>query len=181
MDQYREQVNNYHKHFYKKLDIFHMIDMFNTKADLVSVHHVLDIGCGSGIHVQFLAKLFPKAYIDGVDISPAMINLAKKLNKFKDRVNYHLADMHDLSKFKAERFDFIFSRNAIHYATSLSKVFSQINRVSETNSEFLFQDCHPFFTFRYKNIPNYFKKELVSIPIQKGKFIVTHPFFTFDE
>src|SRR3990167_6196784 len=45
----------------------------------------------------------------GVDISPSMIKLANKYNKFEKRCTYYLNSKADLSLFPNNTFDFIFS------------------------------------------------------------------------
>ncbi|MEM1319721.1 MAG: class I SAM-dependent methyltransferase [Bacteroidota bacterium] len=66
----------------------------------------LDFGCGVGRITQALADHFEAA--NGVDIAPSMIKLAKELNK-KSNCHYFLNEKNDLSLFKAEQFDLVFS------------------------------------------------------------------------
>jgi len=67
----------------------------------------LDFGCGPGRLTQALATRF--AEVDGVDISPSMIGLARQMNRQGDRVRYHLNGADDLSLFPDPVFDFIYS------------------------------------------------------------------------
>ena len=76
--------------------------------DLEIAHgRALDFGCGPGRLSQALARYFD--HVDGVDISPSMIELAKTSNAQGDRVQYHVNDRDDLQVFKSESFDLVYS------------------------------------------------------------------------
>ena len=61
---------------------------------------ILDIGCGTGLHMQELSK---RGYsLTGLDLSPEMIDLAKKRNPSAE---FHIADMSNFSLHK--KFDII--------------------------------------------------------------------------
>lgn len=68
---------------------------------------VLDFGCGVGRLTQALARTF--AECDGVDIAPSMIERARELNQFGDRVRYHVNDRNDLTLFEDGSFDLVYS------------------------------------------------------------------------
>jgi SAM-dependent methyltransferase len=67
----------------------------------------LDFGCGPGRLSQALVRHF--AHVDGVDISPSMIELARRSNRAGDRVAYHVNDRDDLQLFESGRFDLVYS------------------------------------------------------------------------
>ncbi len=67
----------------------------------------LDFGCGVGRLSQALAGHFQT--VVGVDISPAMIELADRYNRFPDRCQYRLNARADLSLCEGDSFDFIYS------------------------------------------------------------------------
>jgi len=73
----------------------------------------LDFGCGVGRISQALGRYFKKVY--GVDISPSMIKLANKYNKFEKRCTYYLNSKADLSLFPNNTFDFIFSFRTLQH------------------------------------------------------------------
>lgn len=73
----------------------------------------LDFGCGVGRLSQALARHFQS--VDGVDISPAMLELARKYNQFEDRCRYHLNPADDLSLFESGSFDFIYSNITLQH------------------------------------------------------------------
>lgn len=73
----------------------------------------LDFGCGVGRLSQALAGRFQT--VVGVDISPAMIELAGRYNRFPDRCHYRLNARDDLSLFEAGSFDFIYSNITLQH------------------------------------------------------------------
>lgn len=73
----------------------------------------LDFGCGVGRLSQALAQHF--AAVTGVDISPAMIDLARQYNRFDDRCRYVLNEAGDLRAFADASFDFIYSNITLQH------------------------------------------------------------------
>ena len=69
--------------------------------------HALDFGCGVGRLTQALAPNFDK--VAGVDIAPSMIKLAQQYNRFEGRCRYYLNERDDLTLFKDDSFDLVFS------------------------------------------------------------------------
>lgn len=67
----------------------------------------LDFGCGVGRLTQALASYFDICY--GVDISAKMLELASRYNHYAERCIYILNDANDLTIFKNNTFDFIYS------------------------------------------------------------------------
>ncbi|HYL39282.1 MAG TPA: class I SAM-dependent methyltransferase [Bryobacteraceae bacterium] len=67
----------------------------------------LDFGCGVGRLTQALAAHFDR--VCGVDLSPAMIQHARRYNRQGDRCEYILNESGDLRRFPGDRFDFIYS------------------------------------------------------------------------
>ena len=48
---------------------------------------ILEVGCGTGVNLRKLAKLYPKAQLHGIDISGDMLHQAEKnLEAYKDRI-----------------------------------------------------------------------------------------------
>lgn len=76
----------------------------------------LDFGCGVGRLTQPLAAHFEK--VDGVDIAPSMIELARTYNRHGDRVEYHLNASDNLELFADGTFDFIYSNITLQHMES---------------------------------------------------------------
>jgi len=67
----------------------------------------LDFGCGVGRLTQPLAAFFD--HVTGVDVSPAMLDLARRFNREANRCVYVLNATDDLRQFGDGTFDFIYS------------------------------------------------------------------------
>jgi len=73
----------------------------------------LDFGCGVGRLTQALARHFHQVH--GVDISEAMLALARELNQAGDRCHYHLNPRDDLALFPDNAFDFVYSNITLQH------------------------------------------------------------------
>jgi len=73
----------------------------------------LDFGCGVGRLTQAIADHFDQ--VTGVDISSAMLDLARQYNRHGERCRYILNDQNHLRIFAAESFDFICSRLTLQH------------------------------------------------------------------
>ena len=65
----------------------------------------LDFGCGVGRLTFPLAERF--AEVDGVDISPSMVEFARSHNQLGDRCRFHLYDGESLEGFDTDTFDLV--------------------------------------------------------------------------
>ena len=90
--------------------IMNQKDLLNLK---ISYTRALDFGCGVGRVTQSLAKYFD--HIDGVDISPSMIELANTYNKFGDKITYHINNENSLKIFNDNTYDFIYSTEVLQH------------------------------------------------------------------
>jgi len=79
----------------------------------LATERALDFGCGPGRLTQALATDFES--VDGVDISPSMIELANRLNQHPDRCRYHLNVADDLALFADSTFDFVYSNITLQH------------------------------------------------------------------
>ena len=74
---------------------------------------VLDFGCGVGRLSQALGRRFDD--VRGVDISPGMIALANRLNRYRDRVRYICTAERGLETFPAGELGFIYSNIVLQH------------------------------------------------------------------
>ena len=67
----------------------------------------LDFGCGAGRLSNALAMHFES--VVGVDISPPMLEQARRLDRSGGRIDFHLNESADLSAFDDDSFDLVYS------------------------------------------------------------------------
>jgi ubiquinone/menaquinone biosynthesis C-methylase UbiE len=79
----------------------------------VSKKKALDFGCGLGRLTQALADHFDEVH--GVDISPSMIEGAKKYNRHGTQCQYHLNTTGALEGFSDNTFDLIYSNIVLQH------------------------------------------------------------------
>ncbi len=103
----------------------------------------LDFGCGVGRLTQALTRHFAEVY--GVDISPRMVEIATRYNRYGDRCHYFVNAVNNLEMFESGYFDFINSSMVLqHLHPSLSKRYiSEFLRVLAPAGVLIFQLIHP--------------------------------------
>lgn len=79
---------------------------------------ILEIGCGTGNYTKLLRKRFPGTKIKALDISPAMVEIAKK-KLGEEQLAFIVADAETIN-FK-EQFDFISSNVTLQWIANLEK------------------------------------------------------------
>lgn len=119
----------------------------------VSGQSVLDAGCGSGANCEWL--LDQGAAVVGVDANDRMLAHARE--KLGQRANLQLANLEEpLAFFEDESFDGVLSSLAITYVEDHARLFAEFNRILHPGGWFVFSTEHPFFSYRYFAIDNYF-------------------------
>ena len=101
---------------------------------------VLEIGCGTGTNLELFAGA--GCEVAGVDLSPSMIDLAKK--KLGDRADLRLGDASDMP-FNDGTFDLVVSFLTLHEMPTAvrSPVIGEMLRVAGSDGKVLFIDYHP--------------------------------------
>ena len=97
---------------------------------------VLDHGCGNGRYCEIFARNEAERIV-GIDLSPAMIDAAKKRDR-DETLEFACGDIHTLP-FPDGTFDFIFSRFSLVYSHNIEKALSEIGRVSRNDGVVLMQ------------------------------------------
>lgn len=98
---------------------------------------VLEIGCGTGRYTEILKKKV--RHICGIDISPNMIEAAKKSNPDLD---FFIGDCEELGNFKSEEFDVVFGANTFSYYPDKKRALASINRVLKRGGVFFDLDMN---------------------------------------
>jgi SAM-dependent methyltransferase len=107
----RWQVEEFFRTGVEEID--RLMDYIASLGAGLRTGRALDFGCGPGRLTQALGRDF--ARVDGVDISPSMIELAKQLNGRPDLCHYHVNGADDLRIFPDGSFDFIYTSMTLQH------------------------------------------------------------------
>lgn len=102
--------------------------------ELVELGNVLDLASGDGVLAELLARHAKK--VTCVDISPTVIDAARKRLQAYDNVDFHEGDMHDLPMADAS-FDQIFAMHALAYTKKPQTVIRQAARLLKPGGQLI--------------------------------------------
>ena len=121
MDHYKETFQTWNKVASLYETKFMDLDMYNETYDFIcnsiEVKHakILEIGCGPGNITKYLLKKRPDFAILGIDVSPNMIELAKKNNPSAD---FNVMDCRNISRLET-KFDGIICGFCLPYLSQI--------------------------------------------------------------
>jgi len=138
--------------------------------------NVLDIGCGSGLDIEFIDSKNPKS-IAGIDRSAELITLTKGRVPHAD---IRLGDFNYLP-WGNDAFDIVWSKYALQHATDINTPLQEIYRILKVNGTVLLQVTHPMRTAGMLQSKNYFETGTnINYPTVDKK-IITEPHHTLAE
>jgi len=117
------------------------VDLVLAGLDLQG-RNVLDIGCGAGGVDLHLIEAHQAARVTGVDIEPGLIERCRRLavsRGLKDRLEFIHVDPGPLA-FEENRFDFVFSKDAIIHVPDKEALTREIYRVLKPGGWFAASD-----------------------------------------
>jgi ubiquinone/menaquinone biosynthesis C-methylase UbiE len=119
-------------------EIIQLLEKMNKIGVKLNYNAALDFGCGVGRVTQVLSNKFEN--VIGVDISDRMIEIANKYNT-KSNVKYCVNQTDNLSLFKDEEFDLIYSNIVLqHIPKQLTILYlKEFSRVLKKNGLLVFQ------------------------------------------
>jgi len=132
---------------------------------------ILDLGCGTGIYTKILKKR--GADIQGIDISPKMIELAKQNVK---NVNFRVGSVYRLP-YKSGIFDIVVASLVVHYFSDLDRAFREIRRVLKKNGVFIFSTDNPVVNITHRIKGKSRKYRIFGDYFKEGKFYEYWPIF----
>ncbi len=107
---------------------------------------ILEIGCGTGIDLEFFANKFGGSEILGIDVSKEMVKIAEKRVSAYKNVRVVCSTVENINK--GWRFDFIYSYfGAINTVYNLKEFANNIALISERNSVFVFSCVNKYYLF----------------------------------
>ncbi|MGR1083794.1 class I SAM-dependent methyltransferase [Olegusella massiliensis] len=99
--------------------------------------NVLDVGCGTGPVIELLAKKYPEKHFVGLDITPAMIEVAQ--SKGLSNAEFLVGDAENLP-FGDESFDAVLCSNSFHHYPNPGAFLREAYRVLRSGGKLILRD-----------------------------------------
>jgi len=136
-DWYDEHLNTEEDSYQRQVIWPNILRLLDLKKGM----KVLDLACGSGFFARELAKVGAK--VIGVDISPELINLAKKQEA--SNVDYFISPAHQLTMIPNQSVDAVINILAIQNISEVKEMLSEVRRVLKPNGKVIIVMNHPVF------------------------------------
>lgn len=107
------------------------------RLDLQASDRLLDIGCGTGVLLEAVRRHQPDAVLAGIDISPGMIEMARK--KLGSDAELTVADV-EWMPFETASFDVVVSTSSFHYWPSPSIGLAEARRILRPGGRLVITD-----------------------------------------
>lgn len=95
-----------------------------TAAHLLGTGHVADMGMGSGLGSFFLAALYPRLHVTGVDLDPEVVERAQKAHLLPN-LDFRQGDIAQ-TLFAPKSLDGLFNSSVLHHVTSFGGYFPNL-------------------------------------------------------
>ena len=116
----------------------------------------IDVGTGPGVFPIFLSKALPGIQFKGIDLSPVMIDLAKRNAmeaEINDRVEFEVGSAYSLPV-EDHSLDLLLCINTIHHLNRPVDFFNEVARTLKEGGVFVIVDFHRDASFVFIGILN---------------------------
>ncbi|ORX85170.1 putative methyltransferase type 11 [Anaeromyces robustus] len=98
---------------------------------------LLDAGCGTAPMISLLKEKYPNKKYTGIDLSPKMIEQAKKKNL--ENTEFIVGDCENLP-FQDNSFDIVINSHSFHHYPNVQDFFNEVYRVLKPNGKLILRD-----------------------------------------
>ena len=138
---FESRLNGYDEHMLNEIDSAKDFYPFTANCLPQREHcHILDLGCGTGLELEFYLKQNPNAKITGIDLSQGMLlALRKKLPN--PNITLIQGSYFDLP-FEENRYDAAVSVESLHHFTQSEKIplYQKLKRALKDDGYFILTD-----------------------------------------
>lgn len=167
-DQHMKRNVDHFEKFYRKI-----ADSINETDEEIKI---LDIGCGTGLELEYIFRKAPNARIIAVDLSQKMID------KLKEKYNDKLAQIKIIKgsyltlDFKENEFDYVVSVMTVHHLlpNSKKKLYTKIFSSLKAEGKYLEGD-YIVSEEKEKNMIKKYKKKIPKDDFDDGYFHIDLP------
>lgn len=162
---FSKRLNGYEEHQLNAIDGAHEFYQFTASLlPMKNLATVLDLGCGTGLELEYYFKLNPTAKITGIDLAEDMLKVLKE--KFSEK---HITVIH------GSYFDVPFEKNCYEAVVSVESLhhFSQDEKISLYKKVFQTLAANGYFILTDYFAPTeekefFFRQELLRLKEEQG-------------
>lgn len=147
---YAEWSRTYEQTVHDEMDV-RLLERLRT-VDWSRAQLALDLACGTGRIGVWLRRRSPGAVVDGVDLTPEMLVLARKTGVYRD---LHVADV-AATGLPAATYDLCTQALADEHLPDLAPLYREVCRVSRPGAVFVIVGYHPQFLMA--GVPTHFDR-----------------------
>lgn len=174
-DFFNKRLNGYEQHQLNEIDGAQEFYPFTASLlPMRSGARVLDLGCGTGLELDYYFKLNPTAKITGIDLAEDMLNFLKV--KFPNKeINLLHASYFDIP-FKKNYYDAVVSVESLHHFTKDEKIplYKKIFQALVLDGYFILTDY--FASTEEQEV--FYRQELLRLKQEQG--IINNEFYHYD-
>ena len=176
MDAFFEaRLDGYDHHMLTNIESAQQFYAFTAKAlPAQSAIHLLDLGCGTGLELEYFLRINPTAQITGIDLSQGMLDaLEAKLKGFSLTLIH--GSYFDVP-LGSNQYDAAVSVESLHHFTQAEKIplYSKLHASLKPDGYFILTD----YFANTEQEEKYLQNELIALKQQQG--IDDHEFYHFD-
>lgn len=125
---------------------------------------LLDLGCGTGLELEFYFRLNPSAKVTGIDLAPGMLNRLRE--KFRDKEITLIPGSYFDVPFGFDRFDAAVSVESLHHFTAEEKIplYKKLRKALKASGYFILTD---YFSLSDEE-ESLYRKELLRLKEEQG-------------
>jgi arsenite methyltransferase len=98
------------------------------QAEAVSAKKILELGCGKGFNLAYIAKVSPNSELVGIDLTPTHVSMAQTKYSGLRNLRFMVGDFQALP-FANDDFDLVFEVEAVCHAQDPEQAFREAHRV----------------------------------------------------
>lgn len=102
--------------------------MIQKAIEEAKAERVLELCCGKGFNLIYLAKQNPRVQFEGVDLMPAHIQIAQRRSGSLNNISYRVGNIEEL-EYPSGIFDIVFAVESLFHVTDLHKAMSEALRL----------------------------------------------------
>jgi len=125
---------------YSKTDVLKQPIIVSKYIEISRAKNVLELACGKGANLNWLAKEHPKVGFTGIDLPGGQISEAFKINASIENIKTVEGDYHNLTVLPENSFDVVFVIEALCHSNHKNIVAKQVFRILKPGGYFIVFD-----------------------------------------